>query len=78
MASLFFMSFSLGDTLTPHALMADKDPPSLTSPEDYTLVSASRVIEQAGMSSLRWIERSMGSMPAVCFSLPPFLLLDEK
>ena len=44
------MSFSLGDTLTPHALMADKDPPSLTPPEGYTLVAASRVIEQAGMS----------------------------
>ena len=44
-------------TLPPKTLMADKDPPSLTPPEDYTpLVVALRVIEQAGMSSLRRIE----------------------
>ena len=29
------LTFVLNDTLPPHALMADKDPPSLTLPEDY-------------------------------------------
>ena len=29
------LTFVLNDTLPPHALMADKDPPSLTPPEDY-------------------------------------------
>ena len=35
------------------------------------LVVASRVIEQSGMSSQRWLCVGLGSMPAACFF--PFL-----